>query len=193
MLGAAPIAAMLVACGGRNANVTPLASVDLSEFPTGLGRGYPRATLEGLGRPTPLRGTGVVAPNFRLQLDDGQGLYLHDLQGRPVLINFWATWCGPCRLEMPDIVHQSRTNGDLVVIAVNVQEPLDPIAAFAADFTMDMPIARDEEGAIRDLYAVRGMPTSIFIDRAGLVQTIYTGALSPSKLTELLMGILPAA
>lgn len=186
-----PLAAALSACGGRNStSAQPLPSVDLATFPDGLGRGFPRATLDGISRPVTLRGSGDLAPNFRLQLDDGAGLYLHDLQGRPILINFWATWCGPCRLEMPDIVHHARVQPELVVIAVNVQETIDPIQAFAADFAMTMPIARDEDGKIRDLYAVRGMPTSVFIDRAGVVQTIWTGLLTPRKLDELLEGIL---
>lgn len=187
-LALAPLAALLAACS-RGGPSEPLPSVDYAEFPVGLGRGYPRATLDGIRRPGNVGGPGSAAPNFRLQLDDGRGLYLHDLRGRPVMLNFWATWCGPCRLEMPDIVRHARSNDDLIVIAVNVQETLDPIAAFAEDFRMELPVARDEDGMIRDLYAVRGMPTSVFIDRAGNIASIYAGALAPAKLDELLDDI----
>ncbi len=190
---ALPLAAALSACAGRNTPSEPLPSITLDDFPTGLGRGYPITSLEGVPRNNPYRGPGHPAPDFRIQLADGSGLYLSDLRGRPVLINFWATWCGPCRLEMPDIVHQSNTQRDLVVLAVNVQEELPPVEAFAADFGMTMPIPLDTNGQVRDLYAVRGMPTSVFINRDGVIQSVWAGALSPRKLSELLAEILPQA
>ena len=190
---ALPLAWALAACASPTVASAPLPSIPLDDFPAGLGRGYPVASLDGVGRDNTFRGPGHPAPNFRLQLADGTGLYLNDLHGRPVLINFWATWCGPCRLEMPDIVHQSNINDDLVVLAVNVQEELPPVEAFAADFRMNMPIPLDTAGQVRDLYAVRGMPTSVFIDRAGIIQSVWPGALSPRKLSELLAGILPQA
>jgi thiol-disulfide isomerase/thioredoxin len=102
------------------------------------------------------------------------------------MVNFWATWCGPCRLEMPEIVHRADNTPDLVVIAINVQETQEPIAAFASDFNMTMPIVRDQDAAIRDLYQVPGMPTTVFIDRAGKISTYRKGVLSPSMLQEYL-------
>lgn len=185
----APLAAMLVACGGRGQS-EPLPSVPLETFPTGLGRGYPLGTLVGADNSATGIDPGDTAPNFRMQLSDEQGLYLSDLVGRPVLINFWATWCGPCRLEMPEIVHHANSSPDLVVIAINVQEEQEPIAAFAGDFNMTMPIVRDVDGEIRDLYQVRGMPTSAFIDRAGKISTYREGVMSPRMLEELLAPIL---
>jgi thiol-disulfide isomerase/thioredoxin len=185
-----PLAAMIVACGNNSRSGAPLPSVSLDTFPTGLGRGYPLGTLEGADNSTTGINAGDVAPNFRLQLSDEQGLYLSDLQGRPVLLNFWATWCGPCRLEMPEIVSYAENNSDLLVIAINVQEQPEPIAAFANDFNMILPIVRDADAEIRDLYQVRGMPTSVFIDRQGKVSTYWEGVMSPSKLEEHLAAIL---
>jgi len=179
---------LLTACGGGSTEAR-LTSVALDTFPQGLGRGYPLATLDGVPANATLR-VGSPAPDFRLHLDDSQGIYLQDLKGRPVIINFWATWCGPCRLEMPDIVRKATALPDLVVIAVNVQEELQPITEFAADFAMALPIARDEQGQVRDLYGVRGMPTTIFIGRDGNVASVWAGVLTPSKLEEFLTPIL---
>jgi thiol-disulfide isomerase/thioredoxin len=182
----APLAALLIACGDQSQPSEPLPSVSFDTFPTELGRGFPAGTLAGADNSATGTSPGDVAPNFRLQLSDDQGLYLSDLGNRPILINFWATWCGPCRLEMPEIVHHATANTELLVIAINVQEQLSPIKAFAEDFNMTMPVVQDTDGEIRDLYQVRGMPTSIFIDREGKVSTYWEGVLSPSKLKEFL-------
>src|SRR5690606_10976394 len=107
-------------------------SVSLDTFPEGLGRGCPLGTLVGADSSATGINPGDMAPNFRMQLSDDQGLYLSDLIGRPILINFWATWCGPCRIEMPEIVHHAENTADLLVIAINVQEEEEPIAAFAS-------------------------------------------------------------
>jgi cytochrome c biogenesis protein CcmG, thiol:disulfide interchange protein DsbE len=185
----ASLAGLVAACGGAQARA-PLPSVTLDTFPVELGRGFPVGSLEGADNSAAGIDAGDRAPNFRIQLSDDQGLYLSDLVGRPILINFWATWCGPCRLEMPEIVQHSETSGDLLVIAINVQEELEPVAAFAEDFSMNMPVVRDERGEIRDLYQVRGMPTSVFINREGKIATYREGVMSPSTLEELLTQIL---
>jgi len=185
-----PLATMLVSCGKNSQPSARLPSVSLDTFPSGLGRGYPLGTLVGADNSATGIDKGEIAPDFRLQLNDEQGLYLSDLAGRPLLINFWATWCGPCRLEMPEIVTHADNNSDLVVLAINVQEQQEPIAAFASDFNMTMPVVRDVDAEIRDLYQVRGMPTSVFIDREGKIDTYWIGVLSPSKLDELVTAIL---
>jgi thiol-disulfide isomerase/thioredoxin len=185
----APIAALLAACGSQSSGPL-LPSVSLDTFPTGLGRGFPLGTLEGADNSETGIEPGDRAPNFRMQLNEEQGLYLSDLVGRPVMVNFWATWCGPCRLEMPEIVQHANNTPELVVIAVNVQETEEPITAFAEDFTMTMPVVRDVDAKIRDLYEVRGMPTTVFIDRDGKVSTYREGVMSPRMLEELLAPIL---
>lgn len=184
-----PLVAFISACSRAKAN-DPLPSVNLDTFPEALGRGFPIGTLIGADNSSTGINKGDTAPNFRMQLSDEQGLYLSDLVGRPVLINFWATWCGPCRLEMPEIVHHAETNADLIVLAINVQETEELVAAFAEDFDMKMPVVRDENAEIRDLYKVRGMPTSVFIDRAGKVSTYRPGVMSPKMLEDLLAPIL---
>lgn len=184
-----PLATMLAACGNAQSS-QPLDSIELEAFPTGVGRGYPLGTLIGADNSTTGIQPGKIAPNFRLQLDSDQGLYLADLVGRPILINFWATWCGPCRQEMPEIVHHANTNQELVVIAVNVQESVETIAVFATDFDMNLLVVRDTDAEIRDLYQVRGMPTTVFIDRTGQVSTYREGVMTAEMLEELLTPII---
>ncbi|RIK42903.1 MAG: hypothetical protein DCC55_07495 [Chloroflexi bacterium] len=132
---------------------------------------------------------GAEAPNFRLRLDDGRFITLHDLRGRPVLINFGASWCGPYRLETPDIVAQAQADPDLVVLAVNVQETMARVQPFVEDFHMTMPVALDANAELRNLYQLRGMPSSVFIDRTGNISTIWTGILDGALLQQLIDDI----
>lgn len=163
--------------------------IALATLPSGIGRGFPIVALDQSDN----RATGIEvgdqAPTFQLVLDDGRYLELADFAGRPVLINFWATWCGPCRLEMPELVAEANRNQDLVLLAVNVQEERERLEPFAEDFQMNMPIVQDANGDLRDLYGVRGMPTSVFIDRDGRIAHHVTGILTPQSLQGYLSGI----
>jgi thiol-disulfide isomerase/thioredoxin len=134
------------------------------------------------GKPAPLQ--------FTMKDMNGIDVKLASFKGKVILLNFWATWCGPCRLEMPEIIHRSENTTGLLVIAINVQETEEQVAAFANDFKMTMPIVRDVDAEIRDLYKVRGMPTSVFIDRQGKVSAYREGVMSPKLLEELLTPIL---
>jgi len=164
-------------------------TLTFDELPIGLGRGYLVAGLvEDNNSQTEVK-EGDLAPDFLLQLNDGRHLSLRDLQGQPVLINFWATWCGPCRLEMPELVATANNNKELVVLAVNVQEELAQIEPFAEDFAMTMPIVRDTDGALRQKYGVRGMPTSVFIDKEGKVAAVWSGLLTKKLLKQFIKEI----
>lgn len=162
--------------------------IELETLPAGLGRGYPVVELDAANT-RPVVGVGGEAPDFRLRLDDGRYVALHDLRGRPVLINFWATWCGPCRLEMPGILNHAQSNPDLVVLAVNVQETIAQVEPFVEEFQMTMPVVLDASGELRRLYQVRGMPTSVFIDARGKVAVIWAGMLSADLLQEIVADI----
>jgi thiol-disulfide isomerase/thioredoxin len=120
---------------------------------------------------------GALAPDFLLErLDDGE-LRLSEFRGRAVVLNFWATWCEPCRKEMPLFVEaydRYRDEG-LEIVAVNLQEGKDGIRGFAADFGMDFAIGIDRDGEVGDDYRLLGLPTTFFIDPNGVVQHVFRG------------------
>jgi peroxiredoxin len=120
---------------------------------------------------------GALAPDFLLETMDDSELRLSDLRGQPVIINFWATWCKPCRQEMPRFVeaYDEHAAEGLVVVAVNLQEGKSIVRPFAEDFGMDFPIVVDRDGEVGDRYRLLGLPTTFFIDREGVIRSIYTG------------------
>jgi cytochrome c biogenesis protein CcmG/thiol:disulfide interchange protein DsbE len=117
---------------------------------------------------------GAPAPNFTLKTLDGQSASLADYKGKVVLLNFWASWCEPCREEMPFLQKAYETYKDqgLVVLGVNLKENNVSIKGFADNYKLTFPILMDVDNSVAvDLYKVKPIPTSFFIDRDGnLVQ-----------------------
>jgi thiol-disulfide isomerase/thioredoxin len=148
-----------------------------------VGRGYPAAGVEEAAAAGGLLQVSEPAPDFSLVLDDGRSLRLSDLQGTPVVINFWATWCGPCRMEMPELVKAAQNTG-VVVLAVDVQEARGPVEQFAAEFKMDLPVVMDKEGKLRQLYRVPGLPTTFFVGADGAIASLVVGPLTPQVLAD---------
>ena len=116
-------------------------------------------------------------------------------RGRPVFINFWASWCAPCRAEMPDIVeaYNRHRNAGLEILAIdNTQlDVVEDVHAFVKEFQMPFPVLLDEEGAATKAFGVLGLPTSVFVDGDGIVQGVHAGPLTEDTLAEYLAEILP--
>ena len=130
------------------------------------------------------------APDFQLQNLSGEALRLSDFRGKPVLINFWATWCGPCQLEMPLIQkYYEKHSPDLVVLAVNNDEPRDAVQAFVDQMKLTFPILLDPGARVEDQYRVRAFPTSLFINREGLIRYQHIGILNEQQLVQYLKQI----
>jgi peroxiredoxin len=128
---------------------------------------------------------GAVAPDFSLQNLQGEAVSLRDLRGQNVLINFWATWCGPCREEMPDI--QARYNrGDFAVLAVDFGESAEAVRGFLDEINVDLPVVLDTDGRVQELYRVRGYPSTFFIDRNGVVRFFHIGQMSAADIDSFL-------
>ena len=179
----------LSACAANGGAAQEKQPITLADLPPGLGRGYPVAQVDTEPAPGGLLKQGEAAPDFTMVLDDGRYLHLSDLQGKPVVLNFWATWCGPCRLEMPELVKAAGADQDLVVLAADVQEARSPVEDFAAEFKMNLPIVLDKDGKVRSLYRVPGLPTTYFIDKTGKIASVVVGPLTPQVLADRLAEI----
>ena len=120
---------------------------------------------------------GSLAPDFLLMELDGGDFRLSDLRGKAVIVNFWATWCRSCRKEMPQFVaaYDRYKDEGLEVVAVNVQESPSIIRPFADDFGMEFPVVLDKRGAVSDSYRWIGLPTTYFIDREGVIRSVFLG------------------
>ncbi len=113
----------------------------------------------------------IPLPPISLERIDGRPLPLADLRGKIVLLNFWATWCIPCRQEMPAMERLSHEYGGrgLAVVAVNFKESKDAVGRFFNELRLDFPSALDPEGATANSLAVRGLPATFLLDREGRI------------------------
>jgi peroxiredoxin len=140
---------------------------------------------------------GDTAPAFTLKTLDGTPASLTDYAGHPVLINFWASWCKPCRGEMPLIIaaYQAHQQAGLAVLAIDLTDQegsTKDIRKFQTEFQMPFPVLLDEKGKARKLYALRGVPTSVFVGADGVVRGVNPGPISEAALQQQLSKILPA-
>ena len=117
------------------------------------------------------------APAFSLNAVGGQKVSLSQYKGQVVMINFWATWCGPCRQEMPllDAMYKKYKKMGFTLIGVNVEPDSKAAEAFLKTMPVTFPVAFDPDSSISKLYSVQGMPSSIIIDRKGNARVIHRG------------------
>lgn len=140
---------------------------------------------------------GSIAPDFSMQDINGNTIKLSELKGKVVLVDFWASWCIPCKKSMPHIIelYNNRADSSFTVIAVNVDEEKSKINEFAnsINVTFPFPVIFDKESKLPAQYNVEGMPTTIIIDKEGVIRFKDTGFTSDvkekmdSKIKELLL------
>jgi thiol-disulfide isomerase/thioredoxin len=117
------------------------------------------------------------APNFTLKSLSGKNLKLSEMAGNVVLINFWASWCGPCREEMPllNALHKKYAPLGFTVLGVNVEEDLDGAMRFLKNVPVDFPILLDNTNKVSQQYKVIAMPTTVVVDRDGNMRYLHEG------------------
>ena len=132
------------------------------------------------------------APNFNLLSPTGETITLSDYKGQVVLVNLWATWCPPCKAEMPDInaFYEAHKDEGFVVLAVNSQEDAATVDAFIQTKGFSFPVALDTRGEVMNLYQAPGLPTTYIIDRNGAIQHIQTGAITKQQLEAIIEPLL---
>ena len=140
----------------------------------------------------------VDARGSRMQLTDldGHALTLAEFRGRPVWLNFFATWCPPCQAETPTLerVYETHRTDGLAVVGISVQEssPAD-VRSYARTYGLEYPIGFDATSAIYGAYHVYGLPTQVFIDRDGIVRAVVNGPLSEAEAERILAPLLAQA
>ncbi len=126
---------------------------------------------------------GAPAPEFTLQDINGKVVRLSDFRGKPVLVNFWATWCPPCRKEFPELVQRyDAAQGTFVVLGVDIRENVDDVRSFVKEYQAKYPILMDENGDVVRAYRLTGVPSSYFVDANGVLRDEYFGPLTGNKI-----------
>lgn len=150
-------------------------SLVLALFWIAISRVPPAARLE---RASVAAQKGFAAPDFSLQSTGGEIITLSNLRGRPVILNFWASWCPPCRAEMPTLQALSERYGaEFVLLGINAstQDTLPNAYQMIAEMNLTFPILLDTEGAAAAAYRVLSLPTTFFIDRQGIIREVVIG------------------
>lgn len=124
-----------------------------------------------------LSGDNKPAPDFTLPNEAGTNLSLSDLQGEVVMINFWASWCAPCRKEMPllNALYKKYKPLGFTILGVNVDENSNDAYAMLKEIPVSFPVVFDSHGRIGKLYGLIAMPSTIFVDRNGMVRFAHAG------------------
>lgn len=169
---------LLISNASTNNDKTPASTLSsITPQPTGnQSESMPQSVVE-IGKP---------APDFSLKNIDGKDIYLSDFAGKPVMINFWATWCPSCEKEMPEIekFYENYKASGLVVLSVNAtsQDNIDKVKEWIQKDQLTFPILLDESGLVTWQYQLNGLPTSYFIDRQGIIRESQVGGVNPDYL-----------
>lgn len=127
---------------------------------------------------------GTKAPDFELKTLTGETIRLSSFKGKKVMLNFWATWCPPCKAEMPEMEKfYKQGNKDLVILAVNI-DPQNDVKGFAKKDDITFPILLDTDNQVNSMYQILSIPTTYFIDRNGIIQNKFTGSMTQDIMNQ---------
>ncbi len=141
---------------------------------------------------SPEPAVGRAAPDFTLTTLTGETVQLSALRGQPVVLNFWATWCGPCQREMPALQAASqRFAGQVVFFGVDQGESQEVVARYTDELGVTFPVPLDSDMSVGARYQVLGMPTTFFVDREGIIRHLWVGEMNSVVLAEGVAKIWP--
>lgn len=134
---------------------------------------------------TPQPAVDYPAPDFTLTTLAGEPFVLSEAQGKPVVLNFWATWCGPCQRELPTLQAAAERYGDQVlIVGVDQGEAPATVQRYVDQLSLTFAIPLDTEFTVSERYNVRGLPTTFFIDRQGVIRQMWLGEMNSITLAE---------
>ncbi len=164
------------------------APVSVAGAPTSTFAATAEAGLGALDSNAPL--IGQTAPDFVLRDASGKLVKLSDLRGKVVWVNFWASWCVPCRKEMPDIqaVYDAKHADGLEVLVVNWKDDLETANGFLQTRSLTLPLLLDRGGSVYDQYHLQGLPDSFFVARDGTIAGFQYGPVTQDKARERLQA-----
>ena len=137
-------------------------------------------------------GVGLPAPDFTLPTLDGGTFTLSEQRGKPVVLNFWATWCIPCQRELPALQRAAAQHQGAVVFAgVDQGETIEAVQRFLGDMDVTFTIPLDGQGDVGSQYNVKGLPTTYFIDADGVIRSVWMGEMNAIVLAEQIAKIWP--
>jgi peroxiredoxin len=146
--------------------------------------------VEGSGQPPRI---GEPAPDFLVTDPDGNTYRLSDLRGKPVWLNFWASWCPPCRAETPELeaVYEEKKADGLVLLGISLGEQVPAVKSYVEAARITYRIGMDTSTRIAGLYRINGLPTHFFIDKDGIIRDMQVGGLSRQAIYKKLQKIMP--
>jgi len=134
---------------------------------------------------SPQPAVGYPAPDFELTTLSGEPFLLSELQGAPVVLNFWATWCGPCRRELPSLQAAHEHYGEHVaIVGVDQAEAPATVQLYVDQLDLTFQIPMDNDQVAANLYNVMGLPTTFFIDPDGVIRRVWSGEMNSITLAE---------
>ncbi len=135
---------------------------------------------------------GNLAPDFQLQDIEGQNVTLSNLRGTPIILNFWASWCGPCEQEMPFLqqIYEDWHNEGVILLTINLRETLSVVTQYMQSKSLSFPVLFDTDGEVSLNYNIIGIPTTFFIDKDGIIQAKRLGPFNSAAEIESSISII---